>query len=116
MVSEVDWGLPLIVGGCPLTDNVEFVSVDRAEELEVNGCRIEGAGRPGECGGLGEGTFIAAVGLEGPEVVAGEGVLAETPFTAGLGGKLSFLAWFLARSAYEGGVGLVADDWGWATI
>lgn len=99
-----------------MTDNVEFVSVDRADELEVDGCRIEGEGRQGGCLGLGDDTFIAAVGLEGPGVLTGESVSTETPFTAGLGGKLSFLEQFLARSAYESGVGLVVDDWGWATI
>ena len=65
---------------------------------------------------LGEDTFIAAGGLEGPGVLTGEDVSVETPFTAGLGGRLSFLERFLARSAYESGVGPVDDDWGWATI
>jgi hypothetical protein len=116
IVSEADGGWPLIVGGRPLTDNVEFVSVDRADELEVDGCCIEGADRLGECLRLGEDTFIAAADLEGPGVLTGESVSAETPFTAGLGGRLSFLERFLARSAYESGAGLVVDDWGWATI
>jgi len=106
----------LIVGGCPLTDNVEFVSVDRADELEVDGCRIEGADRLGGSLGLGEDTFIAAIGLEVPEVLEGVCALTETPFTVGLGDKPSFLEWFLVRSAYESGAGLVGDDWGWATI
>jgi hypothetical protein len=74
-----------------LTDNVEFVSVDRVDELEVDGCRIEGAGEIGGCLGLGEDTFIVVVGLEGPGVLAGGSVSAETPFTAGFAGKLSFL-------------------------
>ena len=81
----------MIVGGCPLTDNIEFVSVDRVDELEVDGCRIEGAGGMGGCLGLGEDTFIAVVGLEGPGVLAGWRVSTETPFAAGLAGKLSFL-------------------------
>jgi hypothetical protein len=59
---------------------------------------------------------MAAAVLEDPGVVAGERELAETPFTAGLGTKPSFLEWFLARSAYESGAGLVDDDGGWATI
>jgi len=82
----------LIVCGCPLVDNVEFVWVDRVDELEVDDCRIEGACGLGECLGLGEDTFIAVVGLEGPDVLAGGRVPAETPFAAGLVGKLSFLA------------------------
>ena len=81
----------MIVGGFQLTDDVEFVSVDRVDELEVDGCRIEGAGEMGGCLGLGEDTFTAVVGLEGPGVLEGGRVLAETPFTAGLAGKLSFL-------------------------
>jgi hypothetical protein len=81
----------LVVGGCPLTDNVELVSVDRVDELGVDGCRIEGAGGLGECLGLGEDTFMAVVGLEGPGVLTGGRVLAEAPFTAGLVGRLSFL-------------------------
>lgn len=116
ITSGIDGGCPLIVGGCPLTDNVELVSVDRADELEVDDCRIVGADRLVECLGLGEGTFMAEVGLEDPGVLAGERELAETPFTVGLGAKLSFLEWFLARSAYESGAGLVDDDCGWATI
>ena len=74
-----------------MTDNTEFVSVDRVDELEVDGCRIEGADRLGESLGLGEDTFIAVVGLEGPGVLAEGRTLAVTPFTAGLVGKLSFL-------------------------
>jgi len=81
----------LIVGRCPLADNIEFVSVDRVDELEVDGCRIEGAGEIGGCLGLGGDTFTAVVGLEGPGVLAGGRVSAETPFTPGLAGKLSFL-------------------------
>ena len=42
---------------------------------------------------------MAAAVLEDPGVLAGERELAETPFTAGLGTKPSFLEWFLARSA-----------------
>ena len=87
----MDEGCPLIVGGCPLADNVEFGSVERVDELEVDGCRIEGAGEMGGCLGLGEDTFITVVDLEGPGVLAGGRVSAETPFTAGLAGKLSFL-------------------------
>ena len=98
-----------------MADNLKFVSVDCVDELEVDGCRIKGADGLGECLGLGEDTFIAVVGLEGPEVVAGR-VLAVTPFTAGLAGKLSFLVLFLARSAYESEAGLVAVAWGWVTI
>ena len=81
----------MIVGGCPLADDVEFVSVDRVDELEVDGCRIEGAGGLGGCLGLGEDTFIAVVGLEGPDLLAGVSVLAERPFTVGLVGKPPFL-------------------------
>ena len=81
----------MIVGGWPLTDNVEFAPADRVDELEVDGWRIEGADGLGECLGLGEDTFIAAVGLEGPGMLAGGRVLTETPFTAGLVGKPSFL-------------------------
>lgn len=66
-----------------MTDSDEFVSVDRADELEVVGCRIEGADRLGGSLGLGEDTFIAAAGLEGPEVLTGGSVLTEAPFTAG---------------------------------
>lgn len=110
--SEAVRVCPLSVGACPLTDNVELVSADCVDELEVDGCRIEGAGGLGECLGLCEGTFIAVVGLEGPEVLAGERVLAETPFTGDLLGELSFLVRFLARSAYESGAGLVVVDWG----
>lgn len=91
MAPEVEEGWPLIGGGCPLTDNVEFVSFDRADELDVDGCRIEGADRLGGCLGLGEDTFIVEAGLEGPDVLAGGRVSAETPFTAGWAGKLSFL-------------------------
>ena len=47
VVSEVDGGCPLIVGGRPLADEVEFASVGRADEFEVDGCRIEGADRLG---------------------------------------------------------------------
>lgn len=100
----------MIVGGCPLTDKVEFVSADRADELEVDGCRIEGADRLGGSLGLGEDTFIAAIGLEVPEVLEGVCALTETPFTVGLGDKPSFLEWFLVRSAYESEAGLVDDD------
>jgi hypothetical protein len=81
----------LIVGGCPFTDGVEFVSVDRIDELEVDGWRSEGADRLDGSWGLGEDTFTAAVDLEGPGVLAGVSGLAGTPFTAGFGGKLSFL-------------------------
>jgi len=66
--------------------------VDRVDELEVDGCRFEGVGGLGERLGLGEDTFIAVVGLEGPDVLTGGRVPAERPFTAGLAGKLSFLA------------------------
>lgn len=115
-MPEVVGGWPLTVGGWPLTDNVKFVSAECVDELEVDGCRIEGASKLGECLGLGEDTFIAVVGLEGPGVLAGGRVPAETPFAAGLGGELSFLVRFLARSAYESGAGLLVVDWGWATI
>jgi len=82
----------LAVGGRPFTDNFELVSADSVDELEVDGCRIEGAGGPGKCLGLGEDTFIAVVDLESPGALAGGRVmLGETPFTAGLVGKLSFL-------------------------
>ena len=90
MVSEVVGGWPLVVGGRPLTDNFELVSVDSVDELEVDGRRIEGAG-VGKCLGLGEDTFIAVGGLESPGALAGERELAETPFTADLVGRLSFL-------------------------
>ena len=74
-----------------MTDNIEFVSVDRVDELEVDGCRIEGADRLGESLGLDKDTFIVVVGLEGPGVLVVGRILAVTPFTAGLEGKLSFL-------------------------
>lgn len=89
MASEAGEGCPFIVGGCPLANSVEFVSVDRTDGLEVDVCRIEGADRLAGCLGLGGDTFMVVAGLEGPEVPAE--VLAETPFTAGLGGKLSVL-------------------------
>lgn len=95
-----------------MTDGVEFISFDRADELEVDGCRIEGADREGERLRLGGDTFKVVVGFEGPGVLDRGNVSAETPFTAGLRGKLSFLERFLARSAYEGGVGVVVDGWG----
>ena len=81
----------MVAGGRPFTDNFESVSVDNVDELEVDGCRIEGAGGPGKCLGLGEDSFIAVVGLESPGALAGGRGLAETPFTADLVGKLSFL-------------------------
>ena len=81
----------MVIGERPLTDNFELVSVDWVDELEVDGCRIAGAGGVGKCLGLGEDTFIAVVGLESPGALARGRVLAETPFTAGLVGKLSFL-------------------------
>lgn len=81
----------MIVGGPPLTDNGEFVSVVHADGLEVDGCRTEGADKLGERLRLGEDTFEVTAGLEGPEVLAGENGSAETPFAAGFGGELSFL-------------------------
>ena len=81
----------MVAGGRPFTDSFELVSAESVDELEVDGCRIEGAGGPGKCLGLGEDTFIAVVGLESPGALAGGRVPAETPFTAGLVGKLSFL-------------------------
>ena len=81
----------MIGGGCPLTDNVEFASFDRVDELDVDDCCIEGADRLGGCLGLREDTFIVEAGLEGPGVLAGGRVSAEMPFTAGWVGKLWFL-------------------------
>ena len=81
----------MVVGGRPLAVNFELVSADNVDELEVDGCRIAGAGGPGKRLGLGEDTFIAVVGLESPGALAGLRVLAETPLTAGLVGELSFL-------------------------
>jgi len=61
----------LIVCGRPLVANVEFGWVDRVDKLEVDGCRTSRAGGLCERLGLGEDTFVAVVGLEGPDVLAG---------------------------------------------